>query len=254
MVMGLERFKEHFAEYKSSFVVIGGSACFAWLGSSFRKTKDIDMVLFLEDMRTGFVARFREFIRSGGYQNYCRTSGEPTYYRFEHPTRGDYPFMLELFSRQPFDIELADGQRIVPVWTEEVGSLSAILMDEPYYRLLQMMRAERDGLPVVRIEGLIPLKAKAYLDLKKRKEAGEHVNAADLTKHRNDVFRLAMELTGDRENVLEVPIREDMKEFLSLFPAEASDWNAILASLRSTAGRSLRPEELVAAIKGRYRL
>ena len=162
--------------------------------------------------------------------------------------------MLELFSRRPFDIELADEQRIVPVRTEEVGSLSAILMDEPYYRLLRAMRAERDGLPVVRIEGLIPLKAKAHLDLKKRKETGECVKTDDLTKHRNDVFRLAMELTGDREDVLEAPIQEDMKNFLSLFPVDASDWNAILASLRTTAGRSLRPEDLVAAIKARYRL
>ena len=37
---------------------------------------------------------------------------------------------------------------------------------------------------------LIPFKAKAWMDLTDRKEAGEHVDSKNIKKHKNDVFRL----------------------------------------------------------------
>jgi hypothetical protein len=39
-------------------------------------------------------------------------------------------------------------------------------------------------------EALIPLKAAAWLDLTRRKTAGEIVDSKDIQKHRRDVFRL----------------------------------------------------------------
>ncbi len=51
-------------------------------------------------------------------------------------------------------------------------------------------RMELDGIALVGPECLIPLKAKAWLNYKKAKEKGEHVNDKDLRKHKNDVFVL----------------------------------------------------------------
>lgn len=54
------------------------------------------------------------------------------------------------------------------------------------------------GIPTVPVQCLIPLKAKAYLDLKGRKDAGNtRVKGDDIRKHRNDVFALAQVLTPD---------------------------------------------------------
>jgi hypothetical protein len=51
MIRGLDAFREHFADYRKAFVLIGGVACHEWLsmqGLEFRATKDMDMVLIVE--------------------------------------------------------------------------------------------------------------------------------------------------------------------------------------------------------------
>ena len=58
-VRGLERFLEFFAEWKSSFAVIGGCACSQWCSEEavrFRSTQDIDMVLLLKAKDPDFFA------------------------------------------------------------------------------------------------------------------------------------------------------------------------------------------------------
>lgn len=48
MVIGLDRFKAHFAGLEDSYILIGGSACdvnLNALGGAFRVTKDLDIVL-----------------------------------------------------------------------------------------------------------------------------------------------------------------------------------------------------------------
>jgi hypothetical protein len=67
MIQGLDRFREHFAEYRKAFVLIGGVACHEWLSTQsleFRATKDMDIVLVVEALDKAFVARFWEFIEN----------------------------------------------------------------------------------------------------------------------------------------------------------------------------------------------
>lgn len=52
----------------------------------------------------------------------------------------------------------------------------------------------RKGLSVLRPEYIILFKAKAYLDLQKRKDLGEKVDSSDIKKHKKDVLRIASEL------------------------------------------------------------
>jgi hypothetical protein len=51
---------------------------------------------------------------------------------------------------------------------ETIASLSAILLDETYYGLLQANLREVEGLPVLSEAAVIPFKARAHLDLVKR--------------------------------------------------------------------------------------
>jgi hypothetical protein len=129
----------------------------------------------------------------GGYEIKQRSDGRPIYYRFAKPKREDFPEMLELFSRGPDNLPLGDKQTIVPIPKEEdASSLSAILMDEDYYKIVHEFREVIRGLPLITPAGIILLKAKAWIDLTARAESGEQVDSKHIKKHRNDVFRLTL--------------------------------------------------------------
>ena len=70
--------------------------------------------------------------------------------------------MLELFSRQPDVLQVAEGSHLTPLPLEEdISSLSAILLDNDYYDFIRTGRQEIDGLPMVGASRLIALKARA---------------------------------------------------------------------------------------------
>ena len=122
MIKGLDKFKAHFAQHTKSFVLIGGVACHEWLatqGLEFRATRDIDIVLIVEALDQGFIARFWEFVEAGQYEIRERATGKRELYRFSKPKDDTYPTMLELFSRQPGKIDLSQGQRVIPVEIDE---------------------------------------------------------------------------------------------------------------------------------------
>src|SRR5450756_1386298 len=73
---------------------------------------------------------------------------------------------------------------------DEINSLSAILLNDNYYKFLLAGRTIASEVSVLDAVHIIPLKMKAWLDLTDRKVHGEHVNDRDLRKHRQDVFRL----------------------------------------------------------------
>lgn len=73
MVNGIESFREKFGNYSDCYTVIGGAACDILMTDAdlnFRATKDIDMILVLEDKYQEFASVFWEFIREGGYPLY----------------------------------------------------------------------------------------------------------------------------------------------------------------------------------------
>ena len=61
-----------------------------------------------------------------------------------------------------------------------------ILLNEDYYKFLLSGRTEVEHIPVLNAEHIVPFKMKAWLDLKRQKENGAHVNSRDLRKHRLD--------------------------------------------------------------------
>lgn len=82
MVKGLDSFIAQFRDFTDCYTVIGGAACdilMSEAGLEFRATKDVDMILILEDpgQFTGFAERFWEYVRQGGY-----TCGWKTVIRF----------------------------------------------------------------------------------------------------------------------------------------------------------------------------
>lgn len=219
MVVGVDRFRAHFAGQDHQYVLIGGAACeliMADVGLDFRATKDLDIVLLVETLDPAFSDRFWAFVEEGGYQIRQRSEGKRVLYRFQKPTKPDFPAMLELFSRSPPGLVLAEGSQLTPLpIDEEAASLSAILLDEDYYQFLKTMVRVVDDVPILGEAAIIPFKARAWMDLSARRDAGERIDEKDVKKHRNDVARLLQLLTAEARYPLPDKIRADMTEFIA---------------------------------------
>jgi hypothetical protein len=225
MITGLEKFKKQFAGLEGQYVLIGGAATYLVLdaaGFEPRATKDLDIVLCLEALDAAFGNAFWAFVKEGGYQTLQGSTGKQVFYRFSKPTDATFPFMLELFSRAPDDMKPPEGMQIVPISIDEdVYSLSAILLDSDYYGFLHAQKTQLDGLSIVNAEGLIPLKAKAWLDLTERKDKGENVDSKNISKHRSDILRLYQLLNPETKIAAPDSIKNDMKLFLEVLSGVA---------------------------------
>lgn len=217
MVKGIDQFRAHFVGFNDRYVLIGGAACYLAMeevGLDFRVTKDLDIVLCVEALDTEFVSVFWDFVKKGGYQNRQKSTGKKLFYRFYEPEDPEFPWMLELFSRIPDALTLREGAHLTPIpVNEETSGLSAILLDDTYYNFIHEFKIETGGLTVVPPECLVPLKARAWLDLIGRRDAGEKLDEKDIKKHKNDIFRLFQIIPPDTRMVLPGSIGDDLQNF-----------------------------------------
>jgi hypothetical protein len=219
VIKGLDKFKTHFTGFEKQYVLIGGTATYLLLdaaGLQPRATKDLDIVLCLETLTSDFSKAFWAFLKEGGYQNLQASTGKKVFYRFSKPRTEGFPVMLELFSRAPDGIQLPFDIHLTPIPTDdEVYSLSAILLDTDYYDFLHQHKAVMDNMSILAAVGLIPLKAKAWLDLSERKEKGEQVDSKNIKKHRTDVINLYQLLTPEMRISAPDSIKKDLSLFLN---------------------------------------
>lgn len=104
--------------------------------------------------------------------------------------------------------------------SDEVSSLSAIMLNDDYYGFMMSGRTIVDGVGILGAEHLIPFKMRAWLDLCRRKSGGEHVNTADIKKHKNDVFRLMNVINPDEIIPAPEAVKEDVRQFIARMPEE----------------------------------
>lgn len=231
MVKGLDVFKTHFSACSDYYVLIGGTAATVLMeeaGLEFRATRDLDVVIMVEAVDETFVSAVWAFIKSGRYRIQEAPSGEKRFYRFSKPGSAGYPAMLELFSRVPDTIAYKGEGHLTPIPADaEVSSLSAILLDDDYYSLVKNGVVNVDGLPVLKPEFLIPMKAKAFLDLSALKALGTHVDSKNIRKHKNDVFRLFQLTTPGTTISLSSRVKKDLGEFFGELGKEEIDLKAL---------------------------
>jgi len=233
-------------------VLIGGTACSLLLedvGLAFRATKDLDIVLYTERLDPEFVQAFWAFVRAGRYKNQQKNTGKSLFYRFQDPDDERYPSMLELFSRPLDALTLREDAHLTPIPVDgEISSLSAILLDTDYYDLIQSGKRQVAGLPVVTAPYLIPLKARAWLDLSERRQAGQQIDERAIRKHRNDIFRLYQIVEPDRSVLLPESIQGDLRRFLARMAAEPA------IDLKSLGLRNARLDEVFHLLREIYGL
>lgn len=257
MVEGLTTFRDRFRGLQDCYVLIGGTACDLWMGDralEFRATKDLDIVLVAESLRAEFFGNFWQFVRDAGYEGFVGGEAPRNFYRFKKRRVEGFPWMVELFTRNT--LNLPDGIQLTPVpAADDLPSLSAILLEDDYYRFVVSSRIATDGVSTTPAQCLIPLKARAWLDLTRRKAAGDpRVKDEDLKKHRNDVFRLLVTLAPADRFDLPATIRSHLGEFVARFPPASQEWGPIQQAVNQGPIAMPSPETALQQINANFRL
>lgn len=246
---GLEKFREAFEAYSDNYVIIGGTACDITMQGTVvrpRATHDIDMIVIVENMTPAFAKRFWTFVSEAGYRPEKRTQneGETAKYELYRFVDGkpEYPEMIELLSRHPEVLGEPKNLVIEPLPIDgKISSLSAIIMDDDFYRFTINHSKLTDGVRHADSAALICLKTRAYLNLLQDKAEGKHVNSKDIKKHRSDVLKNVVIITD--ESVSAPPsIVECVKEFVKSIRA---DWGALASPLAKALDQD---EEFVGAL------
>ena len=249
MVRGLDIWKEYFTAYSDNYVLIGGAACYWYeeeYGQNPRATKDLDLILVVEALSAEFGKVFRDFIKAGKYSSRQRGEGKHEYFRFMNPEDRRFPQQVELFSRHTGRLSLPEDARLEAIHIEDgISSLSAILMDEAYYNFTISHSAVYEGMHLANVEALICLKAKAFLDLRKRKSEGEDIDSDKIGKHKKDVIRLAATITGESRYDLPETLRKDMVEFCEVSKRVLPNQDF----MKSIGLKGLSAEDLISLLK-----
>ena len=221
MVSGLVKFRESFAGFSDNFVIIGGTACDEVLSGTEmtpRATLDIDIVVIVENMTQDFALAFWNFIREGGYQPGKRKNqdGSLKYvlYSFDKGRPG-FPVKIELLARHNEVFEKAAHIEPLPIYGD-VSSLSLIILDENYYTLTVGNSFISGGLRYASPIALMALKVRAFLNLLADRANGKEINSKDISKHRNDVIKLAAITPGTERAEVGKDVFDSMNEFSSL--------------------------------------
>lgn len=214
-------FASHFKDFQDNYVIIGGTACeivMTDLGFSFRSTADIDMIIVAEELSIEFGKAFWQFINDGGYESHKDNTGK-NYYRFSKPSnKEEYPAMIELFCKKPIEDYRTGNKTFTPIHiSDDVKSLSAIVLNDAYADVLVDGKRLIEGLTVLAPEHLIIFKARAHIDLKSRKEDGEQVKTNDIMKHLKDIIRLLSILDIDESKEFVNKISDEIRADLLLF-------------------------------------
>ncbi len=248
MTTGVDIFRKRFSEYQDQYVLIGGLACDLLMdeaGIEFRPTRDFDMVLIAEALTANFVKAFWDFVEEGGYEARMKGNGKPEFYRFVNPKKIDFPYMMELFARPVNNIVISGTKHLIPIRIDdEISSLSAILLNEAYYKFLLEGRKTVDGLSLLDAEHLIPFKMKAWLDLTDNRASGIHVNDRDLRKHRQDIFRLFPLVREGVTVKAPVEVFKDIQQFIQMLDESAFEPQAL--------GLNLNKEEVLKTYRAMY--
>lgn len=211
---GFDHFFNYLKGLENQYVIIGGGAASILMddeGLDFRATKDVDLVVLSRSKELN--KRILSYVEMGKYKTKEATKGTPRYYRFQRLEDANCPKMIELFARNELGLELGDSQYIIPIQDENTERISAILLDDEYFKLIQKnITKSLSEIPLINPLGNICLKARAHRELFERRAAGD-ITAEEkaIQKHLKDIWRLAVILTGEEVISLSGKPLEDLE-------------------------------------------
>lgn len=226
MVHGLKHFADRLADFKEHYVLVGGVAgdmLMDAIGGEFRATKDLDIVVFMKPDQN-FLSALAIYIKDGEYENKEKSDGSPQFFRFNKPRKSAFPKQIELFSKKPEDLRLLEDQHIIPVQNIEAGDqFSGILLEDEYYDLIKNNAVDGDNCKYITAVAQIPLKARAFNEIRDRAAKGISINERDIKKHRNDVLLFSAALpVGGSFKLAGLP-QKHLEEYIKIVSELADD-------------------------------
>lgn len=253
MVRGIEAFKAFFKDFVDNYIIIGGTACDIHIeeaGFTPRATKDFDIILIVEALSKEFVIQFWEFIKEGNYEQREEGQGVRNYYRFMKPEKKEFPFQIELFAKNPDLLNLDEDTHLTPIPTDaELSSLSAILMDETYYKFTLKNSKVQNDVHLASTLAIICLKAQALLDYYTRASNGEGNCSKQIKKHMADMLKLTLLLKADNEIEIPISINKNLKDCLEIMTKEPPS-----KDIFKHMGISINPAEVIEQFKNIFNL
>ena len=209
---GLSHFQEYCKEFDEQYVVVGGFATVMLLNEELgeghgKATFDIDLVL-LTNNSVELAQKIKQYITDGKYDIQVGKKDQYKYYRFNNPKEENFAKEIEIFASNENELKLDDGQRILPIDPEDgLYSLSAIILDPEYFEMIKNNVNKSTVAPCTNTQATIMLKMSAFYDLKKREDN-------KWKKHRRDILKLSLLLTGEEEIKLVGRMKEDFDSFI----------------------------------------
>lgn len=217
---GLSHFQDYCKDLDDNYVVVGGFATIMLLDKELeghgKATFDIDLVL-LTNSSVEMAQRIKSYITEGEYKIQVGEKDQYKYYRFIEPQKENFAKEIELFASNENELDLTDSQRIIPVDPEEgLYSLSAIMLDPEYFNMIKNNVDKSGQAPCTNTQATIMLKMSAFYDLKNRGED-------KWKKHRRDILKLALLLTGEERIELIGRMKQDFDSFITHLDEEVTD-------------------------------
>ncbi|MBU1958270.1 hypothetical protein KJ680_07685 [bacterium] len=208
---GLNHFENYFSDYRDHYVVVGGFATLMLLDKQLeghgKATHDIDLVLLTNSSVT-MSRRIKSYIKEGDYTVQKGEKDLFSYYRFFEPKIDGFAKEIEIFTVNEQKFELDENQRIIPIDPEEgLYSLSAIMLDNEYFEMIKNNIDDSNQVPCTNTIATMMLKISAFYDLKARGDD-------KWKKHRRDIIKLALILTGEERIELKGRMIEDVRLFM----------------------------------------
>lgn len=209
---GLSHFQEYCKDFDEHYVVVGGFATVMLLDEELgeghgKATFDIDLVL-LTNNSLELSQRIKQYITDGKYDIQVGEKDQYKYYRFNNPKEENFAKEIELFASNENKLKLDEGQRILPIDPKEgLYSLSAIMLDPEYFEMIKSNINRSGAAPCTNTQATIMLKMSAFYDLRKREDK-------KWKKHRRDILKLSLLLTGEEEIKLTGRMKEDFNSFI----------------------------------------
>ncbi len=209
--VGLNHFEEYFKDFRESYVVVGGFATLMLLEKQLeghgKVTQDIDLVL-LTTASVEMAQKIKAYVKEGEYTIQKGEKDNFSYYRFVNPKVENFAKEIELFAVNDQALLLDEEQRIIPIDPEEgLYSLSAIMLDNEYFEMIKNNIDNSNRVPCTNTLATIMLKISAFYDLKSRGDD-------KWKKHRRDILKLVLLLTGEEQLELKGRMVGDVELFM----------------------------------------
>lgn len=210
--VGLSHFQNYCKDFDEHYVVVGGFATIMLLDRELeghgKATYDIDLVL-LTSNNLAMTQKIKQYITEGKYTIQKGAKEQYQYYRFVKPEVENFAKEIELFASNENDLDLDENQRIIPIDPEEgLYSLSAIMLDPEYFAMIKQNVEKSTLAPCTNTQATIMLKMSAFYDLQERGDD-------KYKKHRRDILKLALLLTGEEKINLIGRMQNDFDTFVA---------------------------------------